>query len=56
MGTEIVVTYRVGKTQKDRERNYPQRRAENRMSREAWMKSGGKFPKEACNGKRNRQN
>ena len=56
--TKAIDKVRTGKTERDRASGAPQRRADNRRAREAFMQqtksSPEKFPTAACNGKKNR--
>ena len=45
---------RKGKTKRDKESGSWSSRFANRELRASWDKNGGKFPYEACNGKKNR--
>ena len=49
---------RTGKTQKDREGNLFERNTQNKLKRAAWDQASNStnanFPRETCNGRRNR--
>lgn len=55
---ESIHVMRVGKTARDKKFGTWGNRFENRAKRDSWQKGDSKsgFPKEACNGKKNRLN
>jgi len=50
------MTMRTGETARDRANGKFARNAANKAMREEWMRSGGEFPSDTCNGKKNRLN